>query len=124
MVSFIKKLTVHVQFLVFNKTRKTYKKNLKETLISVSIKKKYASLALQQNLPILPKLKKKSKKKELTPSYLPYYQGSVCNFRPAIPTKKKVKTFLKIQKKELTLPYLPYYQSPVCNFRPESKVLQ
>src|SRR6266496_585953 len=43
MISFIKKLTVHTQFIVFNKTQKTYKKNLKETLISVSIKKKSVS---------------------------------------------------------------------------------
>ena len=51
MISFIKKLTIHAQFLVFNQTWKTYKKNFKETLISVSIKKNQFRNILVRNLP-------------------------------------------------------------------------
>src|SRR6266496_1545712 len=125
MISFIKKLTVHTQFLVFNQTQKTYKKNLKETLISVSIKKKSVSQHFSakltkskysdRNQPEPTKKKKEilrtflkiQKKKELNP---PIYlitkvQFVSRNFRLALPTRKikkkeTLRTFLKIQKKK------------------------
>src|SRR6266496_1954036 len=105
MISFIKKLTVHTQFLVFNQTWKTYKKNLKEMLISVSIKKKSVSQHFGAKLT-------KSKYSDRNQP------------EPTKKKKKNVKNISKnIKKKELTPPYLPYYQGQVCNFRLESRVL-
>src|SRR6266536_2934197 len=109
MISFIKKLTVHAQFLVFNQTWKTYKKNLKETLISVSIKKNQFRNILVRNLPnpnilittnrnlqkkiekkTLKKKQKIKKKKELNPYiYLITKVWFVShNFCLALPTRK------------------------------------
>src|SRR6266496_1735709 len=96
MISFIKKLTVHAQFLVFNQTWKTYKKILKETLISISIKKNQFRNILVRNLPnpnILIATNRNLQKKN---------------------RKRNVKNVSKNTKKKRTQsPYLPYYQSPV-----------
>src|SRR6266536_1860368 len=111
MISFIKKLTVHAQFLVFNQTWKTYKKNLKETLISISIKKNQFRNILVRNLPnpnILiatnQNLQKKIEKETLR---------TFLKIQKKKKKKETLKTFLKIQKKRTQSPYLPYYQSPV-----------
>src|SRR6266496_6258857 len=97
MISFIKKLTVHAQFLVFNQTWKTYKKNLKEMLISVSIKKNQFRNISVRNLPnpnILIATNQNLQKKN---------------------RKRNVEFFFFVFLETFLIPYLPYYQIPVRN---------